>query len=91
MNIYNWLFPPSVTRYDQLIMVSPDPALLRDVADTLGQHEHVSLHLSCKVNINGHSIHMAQDELAFVLMRRRWWSRKPAITVALLNNEITKS
>ena len=85
MNIIDWLFPPNVIEYDQMIVTAPDSSLLRNISETLGPHPHVQLHASYHVKVAGKRIHIGNQQMAFVLLKRRWWTRKPAVTIAIVN------
>ena len=80
------LFPPKIVRYDQLMVISPDNMFLQSMADTLGEQANVQLAMNTRIVLNGATIHLGDDETALALFQRRWWTSKPAVTVALLRN-----
>lgn len=86
MNLIEYLLPPKILRYDQLIVISPDSAALRSLSETFGMNDAISLQMSYEFVINKKRIFLDKNEVAFAMLQRRWWTRTPAVTVSILRN-----
>jgi len=84
MNIIDWLFPPSVLRYDHMYVVSPEHDAIKDMSKRIGSVGDISFHIRPIIKVNGRTFHLAKNDTAMIFSRQRWWTSKPAVTVALL-------
>lgn len=81
--LWDSLFRFKIHYVEDMTIICPDYEHLVGLSELLNAPENVSFSVNSKIKINNQIFELADNELAVITTRKRWWRKTPSVTIKI--------